>query len=99
MRNIVVQRSWIAVMLALVAGAARAAGTASLADAVEQRDKTAVAALLKQRADVNAPQADGTTALHWAVRWKDIETANQLLKAGATADQANRYEATPLWMA
>ena len=33
----------------------------------------------KQRADVNAPQADGMTALHWAVYHDDLEMAELLL--------------------
>ncbi len=36
-----------------------------LADAVAQQDKDATRALLRRRADVNTPQADGATALHW----------------------------------
>ena len=35
--------------------------------------------LLKQRADVNAAQADGMTALHWAVYHDDGELAKQLI--------------------
>src|SRR5437867_12908635 len=44
---------------------ARAATAAEsrLADAVEKSDRAALRALLKQHADVNAPQADGLTAL------------------------------------
>ena len=45
-----------------------------LADAVQRRDKQAVQALLKKKADVNAPQRDGATALHWAAYLKDAET-------------------------
>ena len=42
------------------------------------------ASLLEKKADVNAPQVDGTTALHWAVRANDLEMTDLLLKAGAT---------------
>ena len=38
-------------------------------------DKVAIRALIQQKADVNAPQPDGTTALHWVVRQNDLETA------------------------
>ena len=39
--------------------------------------------LLKQGADVNAPQGDGTTALHWAAETNHAEIARLLLQAGA----------------
>jgi ankyrin repeat protein len=32
---------------------------------------------------VNSPEPDGTTALHWAVRADDLDTADRLIKAGA----------------
>ena len=35
-----------------------------LVEAVKNRDREAVRSLLEQMADVNAPQADGTTARH-----------------------------------
>src|SRR5689334_16526297 len=42
------------------------AAQSPLADAVEKSDRAALRTLLKQHADVNASQADGMTALHWA---------------------------------
>ena len=51
----------------------------------------AVRALLQKRVDVNAADADGTTALHWAVRGNDAETVRALLRAGANANAANSY--------
>src|SRR5437868_6385123 len=50
-------------------------------------------------ADINAPQADGTTPLHLAVRDNDLAKANKLLAAGADAKVANRYGVTPLYLA
>ncbi|HXD73023.1 MAG TPA: ankyrin repeat domain-containing protein [Vicinamibacterales bacterium] len=84
----------------LVSGvAASAAGPADLADAVQRRDAAAVRVLLQKKADVNAPQNDGTTALLWAVRYDDVETADALIRAGAKVTSANRDGATPLQMA
>ena len=60
-----------------------AAGRSEVADAAMQGNKSAVRALLEQKADVNAPQADGTTALQWAVRANDLEMTEMLLRAGA----------------
>jgi len=48
---------------------------------------------------VNAPQADGMTALHWAAYRDDLETAKALVDAKADAKAANRYGVTPLSLA
>jgi len=69
---------------------------ADAANAAEGRDTDALKTLVRQRADVNAAQPDGTTALHWAAHWNDAEAVTLLLKAGANAKAANRYGATPL---
>jgi ankyrin repeat protein len=62
-------------------------------------DKEALRTLIGQRTDVNAPQADGATAVHWAVFKSDKEMLDLLLKAGASPKAANREGATPLWLA
>jgi ankyrin repeat protein len=72
---------------------------ARLSAAVKSGDKAAVQALLQQRVDVNAPEADGTTALHWAVRNDDAALVDQLIRLGANAKAANRYGITPLYLA
>jgi uncharacterized protein len=48
---------------------------------------------------VNAPQADGATALHWAAFRSDKEMVELLLRAGANAKAANREGTTPLELA
>ena len=48
---------------------------------------------------MNAPQVDGTTALHWAARNDDLETADILIRAGAKVTAANLDGATPLLLA
>ena len=88
-----------AVLLILAAASLHAAGPSSLADATEKLNRPAVRALLKQNADVNAAQADGMTALHWAAYHDDQEIAAQLLRAGANVKAANRYGVTPLSLA
>ena len=72
---------------------------ADVADAVMHGDKAAVIKLIEQHADVSAPQADGATALHWAVFRSDKEMVDILLKAGANPKAANREGSTPLWLA
>ncbi len=87
------------VWLCLSAVALSAAGPSEVADAVMRGDRVAVEKLVEQHADVNAPQADGATALHWAVFRSDKEMVDDLLRAGANAKAANRDGATPLWLA
>ena len=53
-------------------------------------------ALIAQRANVNAAEPDGMTALHWAVRANDVPTAQLLMRAGANVKAASRYGITPL---
>src|SRR5262245_9277367 len=70
-----------------------------VADAAMNRNIGVVRSLLQQKADVNAPQADGSTALHWAAYWNDIESADLLIAAGANARTATREGATPMALA
>jgi uncharacterized protein len=83
-----------------LAAPAVAAERAALADAVERRDQAAIRTLLQQTGvDVNAPQVDGTTALHWAAYNEDAETVALLLKAKANVKAVNRYGVPPLALA
>jgi ankyrin repeat protein/acetyl esterase/lipase len=72
---------------------------ASPADAAERADWPRVEALLRQKADANAAQVDGMTALHWAAHHAHAETVRRLLAAGANPGPANRYGVTPLSLA
>ena len=87
----------------VVSGFSRTVAAASaespLINAVKAADKAAVRGILDRRADVNAPQADGTTALHWAANGDDSEIVDLLIRAGANVKAANRYGVTPLWLA
>jgi uncharacterized protein len=85
--------------LLLLATVGVGAAASDVADAVMHGDSVAVRRLLTQKADVNAPQADGATALHWAVYRDDLATVDLLLKAGANAKAANGFGATPLSLA
>lgn len=85
----------------LLAGSVLAAAGSDdqLANAAKDMDRAAVKALLAKNVDVNAPQVDGTTALHWAAYKDDLEMASLLVQAGANAKTANRYGVTPLTLA
>ena len=84
--------------LLLVAGPISAAD-APLADAAEDQNSAMIRTLLEQKANVNAPQADGMTALHWAAYHDDLVTVKQFIAAGADANAATRYLVTPLSLA
>jgi uncharacterized protein len=63
---------------------------APVADAASRGDKDAVRALLKDGADVNAPQGDGMTALHWAAERGDLDLTNLLVYGGANVAAVTR---------
>jgi ankyrin repeat protein len=75
------------------------AGRPALVDAAKNGDKTALRDLIQKHADVNASEADGTTALHWASYRDDLDSADLLLRAGAKVNAVNDLGATPLWAA
>jgi ankyrin repeat protein len=83
----------------LLAGLANAANSSEVADAAARGNKAGIRALLAKKADVNATQVDGTTALHWVVQNDDLESADLLLKAGAKVMAANKAGALPLMLA
>ena len=53
-----------------------------IADAAMRGDVAAVRALLAKKVNVNAPQNDGSTALHWAVQRGNVELVNLLVRVG-----------------
>ena len=71
-----------------------------VANAAMVRDVETVRSLLATGANVDAAQGDGLTALHWAARNGDIETATVLLDAGADFAAVTRIGShTPLHVA
>jgi ankyrin repeat protein len=86
-------------LIAVLCAASLSAAGSELADAVMRGNKTAVRSLLQRKVDVNAPQVDGTTALHWAVRSDDLETIDLLVRAGANVSARNRAGVMPLELA
>ena len=67
-----------------------------LVDAIKAGDRAAALALLQQKVNVNLAEADGTTALHWAVEQEDFDLVDRLIKAGAKVNAMNDYGATPM---
>jgi ankyrin repeat protein len=76
-----------------------AAADYPLITAARNADREAVRRLVQEKANVNAAEPDGTTALHWASYRDDVDSADALLKAGANVNAANDLGATPLWTA
>jgi ankyrin repeat protein len=77
-----------------------AAVNAPVASAARTGDRDAVKALIKDGADVNAPEGDGMTALHWAGERGDAELAATLVYAGANIGAQTRIgQYTPLHIA
>ena len=88
-----------AALLVAITMSARGAATSALADAAMKGDKAAIRTLLAQKADVNAPQVDGATALHWAIYRDDEDVVDLLIRSGANVKAVNRDGVTPLAMA
>ena len=60
------------------------AAASEVADAAMRGDLAAVRALVANKADVNAPQGDGATALHWAAYRGNREMLDVLLRRAPT---------------
>ncbi len=83
-------------ILAATVSTASAQADLRLVAALKNQQSTTARALITQRVDVNAPDADGSTPLQWAAHWNDLEMVTALLAAGAKPTVANRYGVTPL---
>src|SRR5678816_401301 len=71
----------------------------SLANAVKEGNRDAVAALIRAHADVNAPLSDGSNVLTLAAYHDQPEIVGMLLAAGAKVNTADEYGETPLTLA
>jgi uncharacterized protein len=89
----------VALAALVVATNLSVAAQSPLADATQRQDKQAVLSLVAKKADVNAAQPDGATALHWAVYAEDAETTALLIRAGANVNVRNNYGVSPLAIA
>lgn len=87
----------MALVVSLPAGAANR--DLRLVDAAQRQDWRTVRKLVDAKVDVNVPQGDGATALHWAAHADSLETVEMLLGAGAAVNAVNSHGVTPLWLA
>src|SRR5258707_13552867 len=90
---------WLPAALFCATSLPAAGPNARLGDAVKNTDKAAIRSLLEQHADVNAPDVDGPTPLHWAARWDDGETPRFSMRGRANEKAVKRYSVTPLRVA
>ena len=86
-------------IVAVLSTAVGAQSPSPVADAAQRGDRQMVSALLKKKADVNASQSDGATALHWAAYLEDAEMTATLIRAGANAKATNNYGVSPIILA
>ena len=87
-----------ATLFGILAVAAAQTASATIA-AARTGDVDAVKKQLATGADVNTPEADGTSALLWAAYQSSPELVQLLLKAGADVNAANSFGVTPLLQA
>ena len=83
----------------LGAASVSAAVDLPLIDAVKAADAARVERLVAEGADVDKPQGDGATALHWAAHRDLPDVAELLVRAGADVDAADDHGLTPLALA
>jgi ankyrin repeat protein len=91
----------VAVLAALSFGVihGNAQAASDVADAAMRDDAAHVLDLIAARADVNAPQPDGSTALHWAAYHGDLKLTSALLHAHANPGAVMETGMTPLSLA
>jgi uncharacterized protein len=75
---------------------AGAAAAASLPELVESMQRQEALQAVESGADVNERSADGTTALHWAAHYGDLELVKLLIARGADAAVRNDYGMTAI---
>jgi ankyrin repeat protein len=68
-------------------------------DAVRNGDIDTVKSLIRAGADVNIPDAEGSTALSYAAHQNNTEMVDALLSAGTDINTPNEYGATPVYIA
>ena len=88
-----------ALLLVSVGSFAASSEDIRLIQAVKDSNASAVRSLLQMGANANAREADGTTALHWAVSRNDLKTIDVLIGAGADVKAINRFGVSPLLIA
>src|SRR5688572_26676188 len=91
------ERAWpILILSFLLVAPPILAGSDMLPEAVRRGDAVRIRSLLAGHPDLQARDADGNTALHWAALHGDSTLVKELLERGAVATATNQVGATPL---
>jgi ankyrin repeat protein len=86
-------------LLCCLASGAAAAERGALLAAAKHGTVDELRASLAAGASPDEADADGTTALHWAVHRGELDSVAALLAAGAAVDAENRYGVRPAYLA
>jgi ankyrin repeat protein len=89
----------VLVGLVLAMTAMGASGDLRLIETVKAQNLQAVTTLIKQRIGLDAAEADGSTALHWAAQLNREDLVKLLVEAGANPNAKTRYGIAPLTLA
>jgi ankyrin repeat protein len=84
------------ICLAMLLATPGALSAGPVADAAMNGDLDLLRRLVQEQPNVNEPQVDGATALHWAAHANDIGMAEFLIEAGADVSARNRVGASPM---
>lgn len=88
-------KTWLVLALLLLA-TVRPFGAEALPDVVRTNNAALLRTLLAGGANLEAQDAQGNTALHWAALNGDDALVRELLKRGAHVNATNHHGATPL---
>jgi uncharacterized protein len=86
-------------MLSCVATIPAAFAYGELTVAVKTGEEDLIRTLIRQNADINVVERDGSTPLHWAVYHEQPGIVKSLIDAGADVGATNREGITPLSLA
>lgn len=92
-------RGWIVLWLTVPLLGAGRADLPPLIAAAKEMNWAEVRALVAEGTDANTVYGDGTSALHWASYWDNLEIARVLVDAGANPSAKTDLGVTPLWPA
>ncbi len=70
-----------------------------LIEATKNQNSAGILELLSLGSDVNEPQGDGATALHWSIFRNNLTITELLLKQGANVNATDDHGVTPLSLA
>src|SRR5229473_7529857 len=95
------KKSLALAFICILAGSSLTAAPADVrvVEAAKHKDLTVLRALVRQGLNVNAPEADGATALHWAAHWGNVDMAQLLIRAGGNVNATTDLGVTPLILA